>query len=83
MRLVFNDFSLKQFKKLPKNDQRRIIDKLKFYLNTSDPLKFARPMIHSSLGNYRFRIGDYRVVFDMNSDNILVHKIGHRREVYK
>ena len=28
-----------------------------------DPLKHAEKLTHSDLGSYRFRIGDYRIVF--------------------
>ena len=33
--------------------------------NESDPLQHAEPLKQSELGSYRFRIGDYRVVFDI------------------
>jgi mRNA interferase RelE/StbE len=35
------------------------------------------------LGPYRFRIGDYRVIFDLVDDEIVVLRVGHRREIYK
>jgi mRNA interferase RelE/StbE len=30
-----------------------------------DPLKYAEKISDSKLGSYRFRIGDYRVIFDI------------------
>jgi mRNA interferase RelE/StbE len=35
------------------------------------------------LGEYRFRIGDYRVIFDIEGNEIVVLRVGHRREIYK
>ncbi|MBI4381252.1 MAG: type II toxin-antitoxin system RelE/ParE family toxin [candidate division NC10 bacterium] len=32
-----------------------------------DPLRHAEKLTQSVLGSYRFRIGDYRVVFDLTS----------------
>lgn len=34
---------------------------------------------------YKFRIGDYRVLYQIldNEKIILIHAIGHRREIYK
>lgn len=29
------------------------------------------------------RIGDYRVVFDLEGDQIVVLRMGHRREIYR
>ena len=48
-----------------------------------DPLWYAEKLIHSALGSYRFRIGDYRVVFDLEGDQIIVLRVGHRREIYR
>lgn len=39
--------------------------------------------MQSVLGSYRFRIGDYRVVFDLEGDQIVILRVGHRREIYK
>ena len=32
---------------------------------------------------YRFRAGDYRVIFDWNGDHILVTKVSDRKNAYK
>jgi mRNA interferase RelE/StbE len=48
-----------------------------------DPLKHADPLKQSELGSYRFRIGDYRVVFDLEGDQIVILRVGHRREIYR
>ena len=48
-----------------------------------NPLAHAEPLKQSELGSYRFRIGDYRVVFDLKGQEIIVLRVGHRREIYK
>ena len=50
---------------------------------SKDPLKFAEKLTDSSLGTYRFRVGDYRVVFDLEGVEIVVLRVGHRKEIYK
>ena len=47
------------------------------------PLKYAERLTHTKLGTYRFRIGDYRVVFDIKGDGIVVLRAGHRKEIYR
>jgi mRNA interferase RelE/StbE len=32
---------------------------------------------------YRLRVGDYRVLFDIEGDTIIVYRIRHRREAYR
>jgi mRNA interferase RelE/StbE len=46
-------------------------------------LRFAEKISDPILGEYRFRIGDYRVIFDIEENEIVVLKVGHRREIYK
>ncbi len=50
---------------------------------SKDPLKYGEKLTDSGLGDYRFRIGDYRVIFDMLGDEIIVLRVGHRREIYR
>jgi mRNA interferase RelE/StbE len=40
-------------------------------------------LIDPKLGTYRFRIGDYRVIFDIEGKDIVVLRVGHRRDIYK
>ena len=47
------------------------------------PLKYASALINSELGMYRFRIGDYRVIFDIDKENIVVLRVGHRKDIYR
>jgi len=48
-----------------------------------DPFKYAERLIDSRLGDYRFKIGDYRVIFDMEGEKISVLRVGHRKQIYK
>ena len=32
---------------------------------------------------YRLRVGDYRVLFEIENKNIIVYRVRHRREVYR
>lgn len=63
--------------------QKRIVKKLQFFLAQQDPLAFAMPLVNSKDGNYHWRIGHYRVVFDVKSNIILLLRVQHRGEVYK
>ena len=79
----FTKASLKRFKKLPKIVQIRLLSKLDYFCNQNDPLDFAEPLTKSNLGQYRFRIGDYRVAFDVEGENLVIHEVDHRKEVYR
>ena len=47
-----------------------------------EPFKYARKLIHPKIGTYRFRIGDYRIILDIDDDNIVILRIGHRKSIY-
>ncbi len=32
---------------------------------------------------YRLRVGDYRVLFEIENENIVVYRVRHRREAYR
>ncbi|MBI4688494.1 MAG: type II toxin-antitoxin system RelE/ParE family toxin, partial [Nitrospirae bacterium] len=32
---------------------------------------------------YRLRVGDWRVLFEVLEDNIIIYRIRHRKEVYR
>ncbi len=48
-----------------------------------DPLKYGAPLRRSLQGYRKLRVGDYRVIYKMEENEITILKIGHRKEVYK
>ena len=79
--IIFTDTSRKQFKKLEKDIQERIIKALERIR--------IRPEAHVKklVGDpgYRLRVGEYRVIIDIKKEKliILVIKIGQRKNIYK
>ena len=80
VRIVFTDDAKRDLLKLDKKIRVRIASKLKFF--AAAPLKFSRKLSHPSIGSFRFRIGEYRVIFDLKDDAIVILKVGHRRDIY-
>lgn len=83
MQIFFKGAVNKEFKKINFSVRVRILEKLKFYGAQQNPLVFAEPLKNYKYGSSRFRIGDYRIIFDIESDKIVILKIGHRKEIYK
>lgn len=79
----FTKTSLKRFKKLPREVQARILTKLDYFCQQDDPLDFAERLAKDDLGQYRFRIGDYRVIFDLEGEILVIHNIDHRKNIYR
>ena len=80
-RLVYTHRAIRDIDALDTSVRQRVGKTLLRY--GPDPLKHAEPLKQSELGSYRFRIGDYRVVFDLDGDQIVIMRVGHRREIYR
>ena len=79
----FKKSAAKEIDKLPPYIRKRILEKLKFYAAQENPLKFADKLKDYRFGEYRFRIGDYRMLFDVKDKEIIILKVGHRKDIYK
>lgn len=83
MKAVFTERSLKDLRNIDVVAQKQILKKLKFFVNSPKPLSYAKKLTDFEDGNYRFRIGTYRVVFDVDGAAIVILRIQHRRDVYR
>ena len=83
MEIAFTPAAWRDWQKLPKQAQTRLRAKLEFYAR--DPLRYAVKLTDSRVGQYRFRVGDYRVVFDLaeSTSTIAILAVGHRKDIYK
>ncbi len=79
--LLYTQTASNDIKKLDTIAKKRIKKKLEEY--AKNPHSFAKRLVNHAIGSYRFRIGNYRVVFDMDKDKIVILRVGHRREIYK
>jgi mRNA interferase RelE/StbE len=79
--IVYKKSVHRDLKKLPEAEANRILDQIERELSKkaeSNPLlkgKFA--------GLRKFRIGDYRVIYALMGNEVLVLRISNRRDVYK
>jgi mRNA interferase RelE/StbE len=79
--LVYTHRAEKDIKKLDSQIRIRVGKAL---LNLqANPIGLSEMLTDPRIGTYRFRIGDYRVVFDISGNDIVVLRIGHRKEIYK
>jgi mRNA interferase RelE/StbE len=79
--LIFAKRATKEFKRLESEIKERIWKKLQEC--KEDPFRFFEYL--SEIGTFKLRIGDYRVLADIDksSKKININKVGHRRSVYE
>lgn len=79
-------FARKQFGKLDKPVAGRILDWLEDRLDgCKNPRHFGEPLSGEMTGLWRYRIGDFRVICEIQDERLVVLalSIGHRREIYR
>lgn len=79
--LLITKEAKEQIDKLDGVIKKRIAKKLPIFLK--NPFSFSKRLINLEIGQYRFRVGDYRIIFDVRDKKIEILKVMHRREVYK
>jgi mRNA interferase RelE/StbE len=80
-KIVLTKRVLKDIEKIDIKTKTYIGNKLKTL--SDDPIGVSKKLSNPVIGTYRFRIGDYRVIFDLEKDEVIVLRIGHRRDIYK
>lgn len=81
MALQFDPDALKQ---IPKSEAKRLVDKCEWLW--ANRRVVAHTLLREDLNPFlKWRVGDYRIVYsyDSESDEMYVHLVGHRRDIYK
>ncbi|MBW3094317.1 addiction module toxin, RelE/StbE family protein [Bifidobacterium sp. DSM 109960] len=75
----------RSMKKLDRNVAKRIIAKLREISQLEDPRSTGKALVGNLAGLWRYRVGDYRIVCDIEDEVllILVIDVAHRSKVYK
>ena len=76
----------KEFKKLDKFTQKMIKAWIQKHIEgCEDPRASGKALTADKRGQWRYRIGDYRLICEIQDDKliILALRIGHRSEVYE
>ncbi len=86
-KLIYTEHALKDLLVIDKPVARRIVLKIKENSELSDPLNRAKALVGVLEGLYRYRVGNYRVIFSFERGAVLqiltVLRIKHRKEIYK
>ncbi len=80
-RIIWSESAARELRKLDRSVAKRIYRKVSELME--DPYRNVKKILGSPY--YRVRVGDYRVIIDIEKDvlRVLVLKIGHRKSIYK
>ena len=82
-KVVWKNTALKQLAKIDKKLADKLTNKVENYL-VKDPINRGERLLYDYQGFYRYRFGDYRVIYEIKAQELIISvvKVAHRREVY-
>ena len=79
--IIYKKSVQRDLKKLSKAEAGRILDQIEEELTKKAD---AYPVLKGPFAGLRkYRVGDYRVIYAILGDAVVILRIGHRRDVYK
>jgi len=79
--IIYKKSVHRDLKKLSKAEAGRILDQIEKELSKKAD---AYPVLKGQFAGLRkYRVGDYRVIYVILGADVLILRIGHRRDVYK
>lgn len=82
----YSKSAVKDLKKLDSQTRKLILSWIeKNLVNCSNPRAHGKALKGNRQDEWRYRIGNYRIIANIQDDNILIFvvKVGHRREIYE
>lgn len=81
MTVIVRSSAVKDFKKINEPFKSTIKEKIKSLENFPETSNIKK--LIKNTPKYRLRVGDYRILFDVIDDEIIIARIRHRKESYK
>lgn len=83
--IEYTKTAAKTLQSIDRQAARRITKYLNERIATDeDPRRFGEGLLENLAGYWKYRIGDYRIIAEIQDEKLIVVvvKIGHRRKVY-
>jgi mRNA interferase RelE/StbE len=81
-KVEWTEDAIEDLSRLDKPIIRRILKKVSWFSNNFDSIT-PESLSGDFKGAFKLRLGDWRVVYTIENDLILIQAVGHRREIYK
>jgi mRNA interferase RelE/StbE len=78
--IEFKPRAIKDLEGLSKDIQRRILAKIE---SLADDLAGDVKRLTNFTPEYRLRVGDYRILFELEANKIVIYRAVHRKDAYR
>lgn len=79
-RIELKPRAIKDLESIAKLEARKIVEKV---MNLEQGLMGDIKRLTNFTPEYRLRVGDYRVLFEVEDEKIKIYRIKHRKEAYR
>jgi mRNA interferase RelE/StbE len=76
----FKPRALKDLERIPEKERRRIFAKIESLAND---LAGDVKRLTGMTPEFRLRVGNYRVLFEIDGGRVVIYRVRHRREAYR
>ena len=83
-KIIWHKAALDDLKRLDISVRQKIFEKVETYL-ARDPIGLGKPLKQNLAGMFRYRYGDYRIIYVVNisEKSMAILEVGHGKEIYK
>lgn len=81
-KVEWTEDALEDLEKLDKPVIKRILNKLTWFSNNFEHIT-PESLSGELASTYKIRIGDWRVIYTLEENLIVIQAVGHRRDIYK
>jgi mRNA interferase RelE/StbE len=82
VKIYWTEDAVKDLGRLDKPIEQRVLKKISWLSNNFESIT-PEPLSGEFKGTFKLRIGDWRVVYTVEGQTLIIQFIAHRREIYK
>lgn len=77
--IEFKPRAIRDLEKIDQTQARRITEKIRLL---KDDLAGDVKRLTDATPEFRLRVGDYRILFEINGNKVVVYRVRHRKDAY-
>ena len=82
-KIIFTQAAVKDIDTLDVIVKKQLKKKFVYFSELNDIKTVAKKLHDYDRGEYRIRIGNYRIIFDLDRHRIIILRVQHRKDVYR
>jgi mRNA interferase RelE/StbE len=82
-KVLFTKEAYKDIEKIDTTVKKQLHKKILYFKDLDDIRVIAKNLHNTDLGEYRLRVGNFRMLFDLDKHTVIVLRVQHRKDVYR